>query len=99
MPKKPNLLQMGTLSSDLSELGYERTERESPFDEDGELWTKGYEMVCDQTGFVIRSENDVAIHFEDGEKEVYRYRNSGTVKMAGGHVSSYDWGEDEALPR
>lgn len=91
---------MGTLSTDLSELGYERTERESPFDEDGELWTKGYEMVCDETGYVIRSEKDVAMHWkEEKEKKVYRYQNSGVVKLAGGYVSSYDWGEDEALPR
>lgn len=47
---------MGTLSTDLKDLGYERTERESPFDERGELWTNSYELVCDETGFVIRKD-------------------------------------------
>lgn len=47
---------MGTLSSDLKDLGYERTERESPFDDDGELWTNSYELVCDETGFVLRKD-------------------------------------------
>lgn len=47
---------MGTLSRELRDLGYERTERESPFDDGGELWTNSYELVCDETGFVIRKD-------------------------------------------
>lgn len=44
------------LSDDLDNLGYERTERESPFDEQGILWTNSYELVCDETGFIIRKD-------------------------------------------
>lgn len=89
---------MGTLSDDLERLGYERTEQESPFDDDGELWTKGYELVCDETGAVIRKDSGSSFRGErqnSTEKEVYRYHNSGKVRMPGGYVSSYAWGETE----
>lgn len=92
---------MGTLSDDLKGMGYEPTEKESPFDEDGKLWTKGYELVCDETGIVIRK--DSGSSFREGERqtahETYRYRNSEKVKLAGGHVSSYEWGRDEESGR
>lgn len=44
---------MGTLSDDLYEMGYTPTGRESPVHEDGEIWTNGHEIVCDETGTVI----------------------------------------------
>lgn len=87
---------MGVLSSDLRDMGYECTERESPFDEDGILWSKGYELVCDQTAIVIDNTTmgTVDTSFR-GERQTYKYRNSEKVKLAGGHVSSYDWGSKE----
>jgi len=87
---------MGALSTDLKDLGYEPTERESPFDEDGELWTNSYELVCDETGFVIRKDSSDS-HKKNGSadtEDVYRYRNTEKVKLYGGYVSSYDWGDD-----
>lgn len=45
---------MGTLSTDLKNMGYERTEKESPFEDGATLWTNGTELVCDETGIVIR---------------------------------------------
>jgi hypothetical protein len=90
--------RMGTLSRDLRDLGYSRTERESPFDEDGELWTKGYELVCDQTGTVIRNDDTNKFEYRDEyteDDEVYRYQNSGRVKLCGGYTGSYSWGRDE----
>lgn len=88
---------MGTLSDDLEQLGYEPTEKESPFDEDGSLWTKGYELVCDETGIVIRKDSGNPFRGEredSSEETVYRYRHSEKVKLAGGYVGSYDWGRD-----
>ena len=87
---------MGVLSDDLEGLGYERTEKESPFDEDGTLWTKGYELVCDQTGIVIRKDSGSSFRGErqNPSKKVYRYHNSNKVRMPGGYVGSYDWGHD-----
>lgn len=88
---------MGVLSDDLDKLGYEPTEQESPFDENGTLWTKGYELVCDETGGVIRKDSGSSFRGErqhSGE-EVYRYHNSGKVRMPGGYVGSYEWGKSE----
>jgi len=91
---------MGALSDELNDMGYEPTEKESPFDESGRLWTKGYELVCDETGGVIRKDENP---FRDTERQtahdVYRYRNSEKVKLVGGHVSNYDWGRDEESGR
>lgn len=86
---------MPALSDDLSDLGYEPTGRESPFDEDGYLWTMGHELVCDETGIVISKDNRRDPQKDDDSRRVYRYRHSGRVKMPGGYVSSYDWGRDE----
>lgn len=87
---------MGRLSSDLKDMGYERTERESPFDEEGTLWSKGYEVVCDQTGIVVRSDGtSFRGERRTDEETVYRYRNSGEVKLPGGYLGKYEWGETE----
>lgn len=88
---------MGVLSDDLKNMGYEPTGKESPFDEDGRLWTKGYELVCDETGGVIRKDSGSSFRGTERQtaQETYRYRNSGKVKLAGGHVSSYEWGKDD----
>jgi hypothetical protein len=88
---------MGTLSGDLKHLGYSPTEKESPFDENGTLWTKGYELVCDETGIVIRKDGGSSFRGErqHSSDEIYRYQNSGKVKLAGGHTSSYEWGKAE----
>lgn len=80
---------MGTLSRDLANLGYEPTDRESPFDESGQLWTKGYELVCDETGFVIRKDGENPFRGrrrrdEFQPREVERYDNSGKVKLTDG---------------
>lgn len=47
---------MGRLADDLRETGYERTEKQSPFHDSGELWTNSYELVCDETAIVIRKD-------------------------------------------
>lgn len=88
---------MGSMWRNLRDLGYSRTEKESPFDDNGQLWTKGYELVCDQTGIVIRKDgrNTFETDESDTKENVYRYRNSEKVKLPGGYVGSYDWGRDE----
>jgi hypothetical protein len=86
---------MGTLSSELKKLGYERTEKESPFEEGATLWTKGFEAVCDETGIVIRDGDDDAFETEyDDPETVYRYYHSEKVKLPGGFSSKYDWGTE-----
>lgn len=50
------MITMGKLEHDLKELGYEPTDRDSPFDDNGKLWTNSYELVCDETGFIIRKD-------------------------------------------
>jgi hypothetical protein len=57
---------MSQLSTDLADMGYERTERQSPFDDDGQLWSNSYELVCDETGFVIRKDESKWTLNEDG---------------------------------
>jgi len=82
---------MGTLSTDLKNLGYSRTERQSPFDDDGLLWTKGYELVCDETAIVIRTDTSREREqlLEDTDDETYRYYNSEKVRMPGGYAGNY----------
>jgi hypothetical protein len=88
---------MGELSSNLRSLGYEITEKESPFvEEGGRLWTKGHELVCDETGRVIRKgDNDTTFLHERDNSRVFRYDNSENVKLIGGYSGSYEWGEDD----
>jgi len=90
---------MGKLSKDLADLGYSRTEEESPFvEEGGELWSKGYELVCDETGIVIRNSESESFFQKFGGKRdesVYRYQNSENVKLPGGYTGSYSWGKED----
>jgi len=87
---------MGTLSSELKQLGYERTEKESPFEDGATLWTKGFEAVCDETGIVIRDGDTDAFSTEyDDLETVYRYKNSERVKLPGGFTGNYDWGTED----
>ncbi|AGM11370.1 hypothetical protein M199_gp040 [Halogranum tailed virus 1] len=89
---------MGQLDKDLKSQGFERTERSSPFHDDGTLWANSHELVCDETGIVVRSQADL----QQEEKTVAelsestpRYSNSGRVILPGGHKHVYDWGEDD----
>jgi len=88
---------MGELSKDLYNDGFERTERESPFDDDGILWRNSYELVCDETGIVIRTGD--TINVEDRIESMWegtpRYSNSNLPILPGGMQQSYDWGSDE----
>jgi len=83
------------IASDLRRMGYEPTNRDSPFSEQGKLWSKGYEVVCDDTAIVIRAgEETNEIDFLAEDETVYRYRSSNNVKLPGGFISSYEWGDD-----
>lgn len=82
---------MGHLSNTLREMGFVPTGEESPVSDDGRLWSKHGERVCDETGIVIDGNHHVD---DDNEKSIYRYRSSNRVKMPGGYVGSYDWGHD-----
>lgn len=84
---------MGELAGDLKEMGYERTEKESPFHDNGTLWTKGYEIVCDETAIVIRGGGKSFLSQQNNSGKVYTYRNSGKVKLPGGYTGSYHWGD------
>lgn len=74
---------MGRLADDLDELGYEPTDRESPFDDAGSLWTNSYELVCDETGFVIEKDNR-SPDDTGTSKNYVEYNTTSTVRMVGG---------------
>jgi len=90
---------MRPLEKELRSLGYERTERESPFHEEGMLWTNSFELVCDKTAAVIRKEEPTSTEekrddsWPDGDR--HSYQSSDTTKMAGGYIGSYEWGHNE----
>ena len=87
----------GRLASDLRDMGFELTERQSPMtdeDERGMLWSNGYELVCDETGTVIDGNHNESSSFSE-DSEVYKYRNSRLAKLPGGYTGSYDWGNDD----
>ena len=92
---------MGRLASDLKNMGFERTERESPVDEAGTLWSNGYELVCDETGTIIDGNHHVAPDSDSDDHEmhcgelVFRYQTSKRVKLPGGYTGSYHWGESD----
>ena len=86
---------MGVYAKELREIGYEPTGRDSPFDENGELWTNSFEIVCDETARVIDKGSPSKNGKSDNRDRVFRYSNSGRVKLLGGFLSSYDWGKDE----
>jgi hypothetical protein len=86
-----------SLSDDLRDMGFVPTGEESPIDDSAELWTNGHELVCEESAIVIDgnhySPDTSDVETIDGQR-VYRYRNSGRVKMVGGFVGTYDWGDD-----
>lgn len=78
---------MGRLSRELYHSGFVPTDRESPIHDSGELWSNGYEVVCDETGVVIDGN-----HFpeEEESEKVFRYRHSNRVCLPGGYVGRDD---------
>lgn len=89
---------MGQLASNLKDQGFERTERDSPFDEAGTLWANSHELVCDETGIVVTSEEEIREEestVAELSSSTPRYSNSNRVILPGGFKHVYDWGEDE----
>jgi len=89
---------MSKLAKDLLNEGFERTERESPFDENGVLWKNSYELVCDETGIVIRGGDHTTISeiLDRMWEGTPRYRNSERVILPGGMQQAYEWGSDDS---
>ena len=84
---------MGALSSDLRKMGFERTERESPFHEYGVLWANSFELVCDETGIVIRCGEDMRDKMRavaELSEPTPRYTHSKRVILPGGFSQAYD---------
>jgi len=88
---------MGALSRELYKEGFERTERESPFHDDGTLWENSYELVCDETGIVIRGGESRSISeiLEKMWEGTPRYKNSDRVILPGGMQQAYHWGSGD----
>lgn len=82
---------MGTLASDLKEMGYTRTEKESPFVEGARLWSNGVELVCEESAMVIDTQSSSGGGGDDDahERDYFRYPNSERVRMIGGFMSQY----------
>lgn len=92
---------MGRLSDDLQGMGFVTTGEESPIDENGTIWRKGIESVCDETGVVIDGNHHAPSEHDDNEEKefqrgqrVHRYRNSEKVKLNGAFLGNFDWGDD-----
>jgi hypothetical protein len=88
---------MTPLARDLRSLGYDLTERDSPFHDDGRLWTNSYELICDKTGHVIRKAEQGESVDQDTDPasfERHEYYTSSRCRMMGGYASAYDWGYD-----
>lgn len=76
------------IEKNLEERGYERTENESPFHDDGVLWSNSHELVCDETGFVIDDSSRTEASEEQstselGAESVPQYEHSGRVILPG----------------
>jgi hypothetical protein len=89
---------MGTLSDELRQKGFVPTGEESPIDEGAGIWTNGKEKICASTGAVIDGNHHApaerAGHETNNGERVYRYHGSGRVRLPGGYVGSYDWGDN-----
>lgn len=87
---------MGKLATVLYNSGYEKTERDSPFHDNGTLWKNSHEVICDMTGIVIRNTDE---HTQDSNKKTSktdkrpRYDNSNKVILPGGMQNVYEWGD------
>ena len=80
---------MGRLSDTLRDMGFVPTGEDSPVDESGLLWSKGHELVCDETAIVIDGNHHGAD--EDSESETPRYNNSERVRLPGGFAGQYEY--------
>lgn len=79
-------------ASELRAEGFEPTGEESPVSDTGELWSNGYEIVCDETATVIDGNHHAD---SDDADSRYEYPGSGNVKLIGGFLGSYDWGHED----
>jgi len=85
---------MSSLSKELYNNGYNKTEQESPFHDNGTLWKNSHEIVCDETGIVIRNPEEYTLKQNNSEnKRVPRYENSENVILPGGMQHAYQWGD------
>lgn len=86
---------MGRLSDTLRDMGFVPTGEDSPVDESGKLWSKGHELVCDETSIVIDGNHHVDDDDDERERQngriVYRYDNSEKVKLPGGFAGQYEY--------
>jgi len=84
---------MGALSNDLRKMGFERTEQESPFHEYGIMWAYSFELVCDETGIVIRGGEDMRDNIRsvaELSEPTPRYTHSKKVILPGGFSQAYE---------
>lgn len=88
---------MAYIDDNLEDNGFERTEMESPYDENGTLWQKGHEVVCDETAIVIESEEqkfDTQQSVAELTENTRRYSNSNRVRLPGGFINAYPYDYD-----
>jgi len=84
---------MGVLSNDLRKMGFERTEQESPFHDYGIMWANSFELVCDETGIVIRGGEDMRDNIRsvaELSEQTPRYTHSKNVILPGGFSQAYE---------
>lgn len=93
---------MAYIDNDLAQEGFERTEMDSPYDEDGTLWQKNSEVVCDETAIVVEDTEeqfDTQQSVAELSERTVRYNNSSNVKLPGGFIDAYPYDYDEGRYR
>jgi len=76
---------MNNLRSD----GYEPTNTECSFCEDGELWVNSFELVCDNCGGVVRKGEDEFSDFLNSRDDLPTYNGSGKIVLPGAYISEH----------
>lgn len=88
---------MEGLATSLYNSGYDKTERDSPFHDNGTLWKNSHEIICDKTGIVIRNTDEYTLDNDNEtstkKNENPRYDNSDKVILPGGMQRVYEWGD------
>jgi hypothetical protein len=69
--------------------GYDPTDTECSFCEEGELWVNSFELVCDNCGGVVRKGESEYSDFRNSRDNLPTYNGSGKVVLPGAHCSTH----------
>jgi hypothetical protein len=69
--------------------GYDPTDTECSFCEEGELWVNSFELVCDNCGGVVRKGESEYSDFRNSRDDLPTYNGSGKVVLPGAYCSTH----------